>query len=246
MKCFLLPLITAVLTIAAPLAQATGLILPLYGNTTSQFTAAINAAKTVPVIAIINPDDGVGSKKDNFVAGKVSLLKSAGAKVGGYIATGYGSVSLTSVKAQMDKYTSWYGVAGFFLDEMSDSTGKLSYYQSIKTYAASKKQSIIGNPGTSAPSGYGNVTDVLITYEDPYSRGFKTYNQPSWTRNLAIGRTGAIVYSAAASNLTSIIDRAITQRYGWIYVTDKNEPDPFGSMASYFTSEVNYIKAKNK
>ncbi len=244
MKFFLLPVMAAILVLSAPVAQATGLILPLYGNTTSQFTAAINAAKTVPVIAIINPDDGAGSKKDSFIAGKVSQLKSAGAKVGGYIATGYGSVSLSSVKAQMDKYTSWYGVAGFFLDEMSDSTGKLAYYQSIKSYAAGKKQSIIGNPGTSAPSGYGNVTDVLITYEDPYSRGFMTYNQPAWTRNLPLGRTGAIVYSSAAGNLTKVIDRALAQRYGWVYVTDKSEPDPFGSMASYLTAEVSYLKGK--
>lgn len=245
MKSLFLPLVAAVMAMAISAVQATGLILPLYGNTTTQFTAAINAAKTVPVQAVINPDNGAGSRKDQFVAGKVGSLKSAGARVVGYIATGYGRVPLNTVKAQMDKYTSWYGVHGFFLDEMANSSARLSYYQSIKSHAASKKQSIIGNPGTSTISAYANVADILITYEDPYARGFKTYVQSGWTRSLPVERTGAIIYSAPGSVLNSIIDRAISQRFGWVYASDRNEPDPFGSMASYFAAEVNYLKAKN-
>jgi hypothetical protein len=238
-------LLTAVVLLLTPKAEATGLILPLYGNTTAQFNAAIEAAKVVPVIAIINPDDGAGSRKDNFIAGKVAALKAAGALVGGYIATGYGGVALSEVKVHMDNYTKWYGVVGYFLDEMSDSNSKLNYYKTIKNYAAGKKQGIVGNPGTSAPAGYGAVTDVIITYEDPLSRGFANYTQPSWTASMPVTRMGAIVYSAGGNNMTAIIDRAITQRYGWVYVTDKNEPDPFGTMPSYFTAEATYLKTKN-
>jgi hypothetical protein len=241
----LLRLLALTFILVAPAARATGLIIPIYGNSTGQFNAAIEAAKILPVIAIINPDNGAGSRKDNFIAGKVAALKAAGAKVGGYIATGYASVPLGDIKVHADNYTKWYGVAGYFLDEMSDSTSKLNYYKTIRNYAVSKGQAIVGNPGTAAPAGYAGVTDVIITYEDPYSRGFANYRQPSWTASLPVTRMGAIVYSAGGNLLTSIIDRAISQRYGWIYVTDKNEPDPFGSLPSYFANEAYYLRDKN-
>ncbi len=245
MKAILFSLLAIFLLATAAPVHATGLILPIYGNTTAQFNAAIEAAKVVPVIAVINPDDGPGWRKDNFIAGKVAALKAAGAKIAGYIATEYTSLSLSDAKAAMDSYIKWYGVNGFFLDEMSDSPGKVNYYRSIKGYAAGKGRSIVGNPGTKAPAALANVTDVVINYEDPYSRGFGGFVQPSWAAAVPATRCGAIVYSAGGNLMTAIIDRAITQRCGWIYVTDKNEPDPFGSMASYLATEVAYLKSKN-
>jgi hypothetical protein len=252
MKRFILPLLSAIclglpesaLAQAIP-APATGLILPLYGNTTVQFNAALEAAKVVPVIAIINPDDGVGERKDHFIAGKVAALKAAGAKIVGYVATGYGNQPLNQVQRQMDKYLRWYGVGGYFLDEMAGSTGKLPYYRTLRNRATGQGLSIVGNPGKGAAEGYASLTDVIITFEDAYADGWKTYTQPTWTDTLPATRLGAIVYSAKGHLLNSIIDRAITQRYGWVYVTDKNEPDPYGISATYFKSEVSYLQSKN-
>lgn len=238
-------LLAAAMTLAAPPARATGIILPCYGNTTVQFNAAIAAAKLVPVIAIINPDDGVGTRKDSFIAAKVATLKASGAKIVGYIATGYGEVPLSKVRQQMDNYLRWYGVTGLFVDEMAGASGKLGYYTSIRNAAVAKGLSVVGNPGQGASAGYASVTDVLITYEDTFADGFSSFKQPTWTATLPVNRLGAIVYSAGASQMAGIIDRAITQRYGWVYVTDKNDPDPYGISASYFTAEVNYVKSKN-
>ncbi len=233
------------MTLAAPAARATGLILPCYGNTVVQFDAAIAAAKSVPVIAIINPDNGVGRRKDHFIAGKVAQLKAAGAKIVGYVATGYGATPMSTVRQQMDNYVRWYGVTGLFVDEMAGTANKLGYYRTIRNIAFSKGLSIVGNPGQGATAGAANVTDVLITYEDPYADGFSSFQQPTWTATLPVNRLGAIVYSAEGNLVNRIIDRAVTQRYGWVYVTDKDEPDPYGISASYFATEVSYLQTKN-
>ena len=50
-------------------AQATGLIMPPYGNTRAQFNAAIAAARKVQTIVVLSSDDGPGSRKDTFIAG---------------------------------------------------------------------------------------------------------------------------------------------------------------------------------
>ncbi len=229
----------------APLAHATGLLLPCYGNTTVQFTAAIEAAKTLPVIAILNPDDGVGTRRDNFIADKAAELKAAGAQVIGYIATGYGTTSIGQVRLQMDNYVRWYGVTGVFLDEMAGIPSKLNYYRSLRNLALIKHLTVVGNPGQGAAAGYATVTDVLVTYEDAYSDGFNRFTQPQWTSTLPATRLAAIVHSAPANVLNSIIDRTLTQRYGWVYVTDKKEPDPYGLCAAYQAAEVAYLKVKN-
>ena len=225
--------------------QATGLVIPVYGNTSSQFNATIAAAKKVPVIAILNPDDGPGSRKDNFIAGYVSKLKGAGAKVFGYLSTNYGAVSSSTLQSQMNAYISYYGAQGFFLDEMSDSTGKVGYYNNLKKYAASKGCSIIGNPGTTVPSAYSSTSDLIITYEDPYSAGWTNAKPPAWAASQPASKIGAIVYSTNSGLMTKVIDRAISQRYGWIFVTDRGGSDPFGVAPSYLAAEADYVAKKN-
>ncbi|MDB6075785.1 MAG: conserved hypothetical signal peptide protein, partial [Verrucomicrobiaceae bacterium] len=100
-------------------ADATGLIMPIYGNTSAQFNAAVAAAQKAPMIAIINPDDGPGSTKVAGISSNVARLKSSNAKVAGYISTNYGGTSLSSVYQQIDRYVSWYSANGIFLDEAS-------------------------------------------------------------------------------------------------------------------------------
>lgn len=225
-------------------AQATGLIMPIYGNTSSQFNAAIAAARKVQTVVILNPDDGPGSRKDTFIAGYVSKLKSAGAIVIGYISTQYGGVSTSRVQSQMNAYISYYGIQGYFLDEMSDSSSKLGYYKTLKAYAAGKGKYVVGNPGTTVPSSYAATADLLITYEDPYSAGWTRSKPPSWAAGKP-SKIGAIVYSTNSSLMNGVIDRAIALGYGWVFVTDRGGADPFGIAPSYLSSERDYLARKN-
>ena len=112
----------------APFGGAqTGLLMPMYGNTSTQFAQIYEAALKVPVIAILNPDNGVGLKKDSFIAGKINQLKSRGVKIIGYISTDYGNRDSDEVDGESDKYKLWYGVGGIFLDEVSGSSSKMTY-----------------------------------------------------------------------------------------------------------------------
>ncbi len=226
----------------------TGLLMPMYGNTTTQFTEIYEAALKVPVIAILNPDDGVGWAKDSFIAGKVNLLKSRGVRIIGYIASEYGSRDPEEVDAEADRYKSWYGVSGLFIDEVSTSTSsaKISYYKSIRAYAK-----LIGigyivlNPGTTISSTYLQAGDIIVDYEHAnWQINFASAGRSSWVASNP-WRAAAIVYGASGADMPSLIDSAIAKAYEWVYVTDRNEPDPFGVSASYFAAEIDYLYAKN-
>jgi len=225
-------------------AQAAGLIMPIYGNTTYQFNDAVAAAQKVPMIAIINPNDGVGTSKIASIASQVTRLKTAKATVAGYISTVYGAVSLSSVYTSIDRYVSWYGATGIFLDEMSDRATKVSYYQSIYTYAKNKGLTVVGNPGTFTVVNYAAVADILVTYEDPLSAGWNTYKQSTWTNSYAVSKFAAIIYATSSSVWKAAIDRAIALRYGWVFVTDIGGADPFGRAPTYIAAEADYVKTK--
>ena len=245
MKSKFAPLLLAALwSLTGIEVQATGLIIPVYGNTTAQFNAAVAAAQTVSTIAVINPDNGPGSSKIASVATQASRLKSAKAVVAGYISTAYGGIALNSVYTQIDRYASWYGATGIFLDETSDKSSKVSYYSSVYAYAKKKGMVVIGNPGTFTISNYAAIADLLITYEDPISAGWNSYKQPSWTNSYAPSKFGAIIYATSASAWKAAIDRAVSQRFGWVFVSDGSGADPFGRAPSYIAAEASYIKTK--
>lgn len=236
-------LCSAVLSGMAVTVHAAGMIMPIYGNTSSQFNSAVSAAQRVPMIAVINPDDGPGSSKVSGISGPVSRLLSAKAKVAGYINTYYGGESLSSVYKQVDRYRSWYGANAIYMDEMSDRTSKVSYYRSIYNYAHGKGMTVVGNPGTFVPSSYAGVADVIVTFEDPYSR-WSSNKQSSWTSGYPASKFAAIVYSASSGAMKSIVDRAVSQRYGWIFVTNGGGSDPFRSAPSFLLTEADYLKSK--
>jgi hypothetical protein len=217
-----------------------GIILPIYGNTSSQFSAAEAAARRVPLIAVFNPDDGPGTSKNSSYANWVNRIKTAGGEVTGYLATGYAGNALSDMKSQMDKYATWYGVNGYFLDEMTDASNSANrtYYKSLYDYANGKGKFIVGNPGTSTNSIYLSYARILITFENPIASG--------WGSAGASGdpaRFGCIPYSA--SSLGTIVTQAAGKGYGWVYVTTYSEPDPFGNLPFYWSQEVAAVEALN-
>ena len=219
---------------------AMGIIMPIYGNISSQFSAAEAAARRVPLIAVFNPDDGPGTSKNSSYANSVNRIKAAGGEVVGYIATGYAGNTLPVMKSLMDKYHTWYGVQGYFLDEMtnvSNATNR-TYYKSLYDYANGKNKFIVGNPGTGTHSVYLSYARLLITFENPISSG--------WGSAGASGdpaRFGCIPYSSGS--LGSTVTQAAGKGFGWIYVTNYGEPDPFGRLPSYWAQEVDAVESLN-
>lgn len=144
------------------------------------------------------------------------------------------------MKSQMDKYHTWYGVQGYFLDEMtnvSNATNR-TYYKSLYDYANGKNKFIVGNPGTGTHSVYLSYARLLITFENPISSG--------WGSAGASGdpaRFGCIPYSSGS--LGSTVTQAAGKGFGWIYVTNYGEPDPFGRLPSYWAQEVDAVESFN-
>ena len=239
-------LVLATLCWSVEVRGATGLLMPMYGNTGFQFSQVYEAAGKVPVIAILNPDDGVGYSKNSWIAGQVNWLKSRGVTVVGYINSQHGWRDAAEVDDETDKYKLWYKVNGIFVDEVSGASTTLNYYKSIRAYAR-----LIGigftvlNPGTGISGNFLQAGDVIVDYENPdWRNNFASSGVAGWVPGNT-SRAAGIIYGVPEWKAGRILDAAAAKGYGWVYVTDKNEPAPFGISASYFNGVVEYLRWRN-
>lgn len=198
-------------------------------------------------VAIINPNSGPGASLDQAYADQVKKSQAAGLTVLGYVHTSYGSRDAATVKAEVDKYYSWYGVDGIFFDEVStDCSMATSYYADLQAYVKAKTapSMVIINPGTQTNECYMSVADIVVNFEGSYKSYVSNYSAPSWVSNYAPDRFWHLVYSASS---TRALDRAMSlsksRGAGWVYVTPDELPNPWDTLptGSYWSQELSAL-----
>jgi hypothetical protein len=219
-------------------ASSTGVMVALYtypDNTWDTVAQAKSAHPSVPVVAIINPNNGPGSSRDaNYVSG-IQKLHAAGVVVLGYDATGYTSRGINAVESDINTWKSLYSIDGIFFDEMSNVAGDESFYSTVSHYAKSQGYTMtVGNPGTDTLPSYIGTVDNLMIYENPglpalsLLQGWHTSYDKSNFSMIAFG-----VSSISTSFLSSA-----SNYVGYIDLTNDNLPNPYDSVPSYFGSLV--------
>jgi hypothetical protein len=230
---FLIAFVPATLHTSSGLTQsATGLIVPLYSYPGSNWTNLVWAKQVnenVPIIAVVNPNDGPGWSQDiNFVLG-INTLQSAGVSVIGYVWTDYGARSITNAEADILAYKNWYGVNGIYLDQMSNIPGWEWYYSTLNSYAKSLGMTlVVGNPGASVPPSFVGTVDSIVIYENSGSPSLSSLSQ---YQGEGKGNFAVVAYSV--SSLDAAYVQAASSDIGYIYLTDGAWPNPYSSDASY-------------
>lgn len=218
-----------------------GTLVPLYTDPSSPTWAAVASAKkshpAATVIAVINPNDGPGSAKDASYVSGTQALKDAGVIVLGYVATGWGATSATSiVQPAIDKYVAWYpAVTGIFFDEQASDSGKEAYYSQLSQYAKSKGHTMtVGNPGADVAESYVGTVDMMLIYE---SKGNPTAaSLGGWHAKHDRKNFGIIPYGVA--KLDAAFVQSAKQWVGYQYATDDDLPNPWDSLPPYFDALV--------
>lgn len=215
-------------------------MIPLYtypGSTWTQTEQVKSSYPGVPVVAIINPNNGPGSSSDsNYVSG-VQQLQAAGVVVLGYVHTSYGSRSTSTLESEINEYKNWYHVNGIFFDEMANTAGYQTYYSNLSSYVKSNGMTMtVGNPGTSTISSYVSTMDNLIIYENP---GLPALSDlASYTFNGAYSKShfSYIAYGVSLPALSYVTSSAAYVSY--VYITNDGGSNPYDTLPSYLTSEV--------
>ncbi len=243
--------LTGLLCAAAVHAAPMGTIVPAYFYPGTLWQSLNFAASRVPVIAIMNPNDGPDTTQNPDYVAAVNSLRAAGGRVIGYVYTSYGARDTNAVKTDIDRYFNFYPVDGIFLDEMSDdaSAAHLSYYATLFQYIHSKGTNVmvVGNPGINADEACLNrpAADVLVTFE--VDTGYSALVVDGWVTNHLARQFCHLPYNVAdATLMTNDVNLAAARNVGWIYVTNDKGANPWDTLPSYWTNEVNYIQTLNQ
>ena len=99
--------------------MARSVIAPMYFWPTANncWSRVIMAAAYVHAV-LLNPDSGPGQQQLQLFVDVVNASQSAGMKVLGYVDSAYGNKDINDIAQEFDAYSSWYGVDGFFVDDM--------------------------------------------------------------------------------------------------------------------------------
>ncbi|NPA95467.1 MAG: Spherulation-specific family 4 [Thermodesulfobacteria bacterium] len=211
------------------------------------------AGSTCDITAIINPSNGPGgddSPNEDYIQG-LQDLANGNIKIIGYVPTGYGQRNIEDVEADISKYQRdfagpGYTVSGIFLDEVSTSEDSttLNYYENISNFIMDESanpnlDTVVMNHGTRAPAEYLSMADINVIFEG---------NLDDW--NSVEGELGSyfpektaiLVYGVDnVDDMEAIIDRAIQLNITDVFITDDAGSNPWDSLPSYWTQEVEYV-----
>lgn len=220
--------------------------IPSYFYPPSFWTQLINSAPTVG-LSVINPEDGPGADIDPPYLDIVQQAQSNGIVTLGYVATGYGLRSLTTVQNEIQRYFNWYNVNGIFLDEASNDCRKAAYYQRLYAYVKRLKPGayVVLNPGTNTPECYIKAADILLNFEGDFN-AYQNWIPDPWVYKYNPQRFWHLVHDANQSQMSEAIRLSKGRHAGWVYVTDDTALDnPWDTLPAnpYWTEELNAIQA---
>lgn len=250
-KCLALALAVATTTVLKPGAPSDArpapppdacqaLAVPAYFPPGPQWDRAL-AGSVVPRYLVMNPENGPGTSADPAYSEAVARAQSAGVRVLGYVHTTYGARPAQEAESDIDRYRRWYGVDGIFLDEVSAGSAQLAYYEGLARTTRAVTGAIVAlNPGVYPDEGYAALADVVVTFEGDDS-DYRSSIPPSWVKRYPPGRFWHLVHASDRRALPSVIRLARERSVGNIYVTDDTLPNPWDTLASYWSSELSAV-----
>jgi hypothetical protein len=239
--------LTAFSSAPAFAAAATGVIVPLYTYPTSSTWHTMIKVKTsypsVPTVVIINPSNGPGNAKDSNYSDGIKKLQSAGISVLGYVYTSYSSRVASAVKADIDRYKTYYpSINGVFFDEMANWQGKENYYKSLTDYVKSKGYSMtVGNPGADTISSYVGTVDNIVIYEREGTPSLSYLK--GWHLNHDKKNFSMLPHKVSTLDKTYV--KNAMPYVGYMFITSDSLPNPWDSLPSYYSTLSSTINSAN-
>ncbi|WP_268541210.1 spherulation-specific family 4 protein [Candidatus Nitrosotenuis cloacae] len=217
-------------------------MIPLYtypGQTWEQVITEKNSHPEVPIIVIVNPQNGSGNAQDsNYVAG-IRDLQSAGIMVLGYVHTNYANRDLALTMNDTRKYRDWYGVDGIFFDEMSNVAGDEEYYSSLNNHAKSIGLSFtVGNSGVDTSPNYVGIMDNIVIYDN---QGLPSLNfLGGWHTGYDKNNFSFLSYGVQTYDQTFAKKASNYVRY--MYLSNGTMPNPWGVHSPHLSNLINSIE----
>lgn len=195
---------------------------------------ALAGSPRLPRMLVVNPASGPGAVPHSPYRDAVRAAQQAGARVLGYVPTGWGARDAGAVEADIDRYADWYGTDGVFLDEAAHDEAHAGHYRALAAYA--RPRIVALNPGVVPARAYFGFADVVVTFEGSYPEyADRLAAMPGWLARVPSRRIAHLVYGASREQALELARSRSPA--GRLYVTSGTLPDPWSSLPDYLADE---------
>lgn len=210
---------------------------------------------------VVNPANGAGAQASGKWTNQLKQARALGAKILGYTSTNVATTSAEDIKAEVEKYQSFYGIDGVFLDETitgdSRSVAKIPYYEELYKYFKKKYGEsfiVVANPGTQIRENVINTADVFMTFEGSGQKYIDTFDKVNVKNyaNYPKQKFWHVVYDLLPEQQDKVNELFNKAHIGWYSATDdsfvNNEKNPFNNLPSreIIEKQVNAVSRRNE
>lgn len=207
-------------------AAARSVAVPAYFWSSTQWDRMLVSSQELRYV-VMNPDSGPGTVSYPSFVTKVATARTQGAMVVGYVDTGYGARALATVKAEIDKYRTWYGVNAFFFDQTPYDCAQIAYYQQVEDYVRAQAGGFIfHNPGMNPQECYLDVADVVVNFEGSEA-SYNAWTPAPYAAGYPADRFWHIVYAVDPAHAAALLSSAASRNGGLVFLTEQDMPNPF-------------------
>jgi hypothetical protein len=216
--------------------------------------------------AVLNVDDGPGSRPDPHCLEAAGRLTNAGARVLGHLDMAYGERSFGEIAADARNFLDWYRVGGFYLDRcpatrsdltdvrlvaatlqaLLDDSGHLAGHLAGHDSGHLGGHLVLGH-GTQPYPEYAEIADQLVTFSGPWDR-YRWSQVAEWTAEHPSERFVHLVHGVPRAHLDEAMRIARWQGAGTIFFTDRTGGDertgqqnPYGTLPGYWDEIVSLV-----
>ncbi|MBQ0826403.1 spherulation-specific family 4 protein [Streptomyces tagetis] len=216
------------------------LLIPLYVHPAEDPGAwhrLIRAADRTYAV-VLNPASGPGPEPDPAFAAAAGALRSAGARLLGYVDTDYGTRPAADIAEDARRHRDWYAADGCFLDRVSAAAAGLPACRAlVRALRRRGTAPVVLNPGVHPAPGYARIADLLVTFEGPWSAYVSAFSRPAWTLRHPPERFCHLVYGVPAA-LTPLAVRTARERGAAVSGPVTGEPpNPWAALSPALAGE---------
>lgn len=189
---------------------------------------------------ITNVNDGPGEENLDHFQALFDQARSFGHQLIGYVATGYGKVSLERIIRQSLAWKQLYGIEHIFLDEVSDQASMTNHYKAIVQAIrhATPESTVILNPGTPPDESYFFIDPKIeiVVFESTWA-DFQKVSFPNWM-NSWWTHAHVMVYNAPVDALASIYTFVSQRHASGFFISDAGDAIYHEALPSYWEQEL--------
>jgi len=226
---------------AAPVPGTVKMAVPAYYPPSDPSWQRVIGGEPTVGMMVFNPDSGPGTTTDQGYTRVIAQAQGAGIIMLGYVATNYGARPEADVIADINRYYDLYTPSGIYFAEGpmdNDCTSMEAMYHRMSDAVRARDPRAYLAVGTRFCPTYIYFFDLMVQFARNWTEYQTDYAPPSWMPANSPQRFCHFVNSVPASDASAALSRVISNGAGWVFVTDRSDPNPWGVLPSYFDQEL--------